>query len=461
MSDYHPLELSWRTRAGVAIAPDSADRVQVTVDDEAPVALSPGTIDLADALARLHTGPGLSEEEFIRAAGTDARELARAHYALARFISNGLLVCEVSSGARRLATVVPRRRDFAIRASPPPDTSAILSRFAYLRRVDDALVLSCPGAACELALHGSDPAGWFAQAAAPVTLGCHNDPQPERSALYRLAMAHGLLEPSGHPETPQQASWEFHDRLFHHAARSFDDLIVRGGTFRFADRFPSPAAVRAPHSGRQRALGAVSMTESRALREVMERRRSRREMSDRPVSLAAVAEVMWRVARTSGTARTGPQDTIRRPYPSGGSLHELEFYLAVRACDGLEPGFYHYRGGAHELTELPAPSQATDGMLATSAAAWGQPGHPPQVLVVIASRLPRLAWKYAAIAYKISLLNAGAAIQTLSLVTTDMGLAGSAIGSGDPGLFAQATGCDPFEETSIAEFGFGIPMIGT
>ena len=106
---------------------------------------------------------------------------------------------------------------------------------------------------------------------------------------------------------------------------------------------------------------------------------------------------------------------------------------------------------------LPGAGVAAEAMLAQTAYAWEQPGRPPQVLVVIASRLPRLAWKYAGIAYKVSLLNAGVAIQSLYLVTTDMGLAGCAVGSGDPGLFEQATGCDSFEETSIAEFGFGMP----
>jgi SagB-type dehydrogenase family enzyme len=461
MPGYDPLRFSWRTRAGVTIARDPADRVRVTVDDGEPVVLSPGSGELADAMVALDAGAGLSEDAFVRAAGSGAGELARAYYALTRFISNGLLVCAVSSEARVLATMIPRRRDFAIGAPPLADTNAILPRFAFLRRIDDALVLSCPGAGCELALHGSEPAGGFAAAAEPVGLEQPDGSQDTRSALYRLALAHGLLEAVDRPEAPAQASWEFHDRLFHHAARWFDDLIPRGGTFRFTDRFPSPPAVRATHPGRQRALDPVVVADSRPLHEVMERRRSRREMGDRPVTAAAVAEVMWRVARTTGTAREGPQDTIRRPYPSGGSLHELEFYLAISACDGLPPGFYHYRGDAHALTELDAPGRATEGLLANSAAAWGQAGEPPQVLVVIASRLPRLAWKYTAIAYKVSLLNAGAAIQSLYLVTTDLGLAGSAMGSGDPGLFEQATGCDPFEETSIAEFGFGAPAART
>jgi len=36
-----------------------------------------------------------------------------------------------------------------------------------------------------------------------------------------------------------------------------------------------------------------------------------------------------------------------------------------------------------------------------------------------------------------------------------MGLAGCAVGSGDPDRFEQATGADPWVETSVAGFGFG------
>src|ERR1700733_2181624 len=101
--------------------------------------------------------------------------------------------------------MIPRRRDFAIGASPLADTNAILPRFAFLRRIDDALVLSCPGAACELALHGSEPAAWFAAAAQPVGLEQPEGSQDTRSALYRLALAHGLLEAADRREAPAQA----------------------------------------------------------------------------------------------------------------------------------------------------------------------------------------------------------------------------------------------------------------
>ena len=36
-----------------------------------------------------------------------------------------------------------------------------------------------------------------------------------------------------------------------------------------------------------------------------------------------------------------------RPYPSAGASYELELYLAVDHCDGLDRGFYHHDAGTH------------------------------------------------------------------------------------------------------------------
>ncbi|HEY1592551.1 MAG TPA: SagB family peptide dehydrogenase [Solirubrobacteraceae bacterium] len=458
---YRPLEFSWHARAGVEIAGRGDAELEVTVEGDTTSVLRPGSPALTATLSRFGAAPGITETELIAAAGDDVGAIARSHYALRRFIANGMLVCAVSSGATVLATVIPRRRDFTLQPRPAVPVDAILSRFAYLRRIGEHLVLARPGAACELALHGAEPAAWFAAAAEPIAVAATGERADERAALYALAFAHGLLEPAGEPEPAARAAWEFHDRLFHHASRWFDDLIVRGGTFRFGGSFESPGAIRPVHPGEDIELPAVEPSESESLAVVMNRRRSRRQMSDRPVPLAAVAELMYRVARVTGRAEIGPQETIRRPYPSGGSLHELEFYLAVGACDGLAPGFYHYRGDAHRLTMLPDAGEAADAMLTMTAQGWDQPGHPPQVLVVIASRLPRIAWKYAGIAYRATLLNAGVAIGNLYLVATDLGLACCAVGTSDPGLFARATGCDLLEETSVAEFGFGVPAEGT
>jgi SagB-type dehydrogenase family enzyme len=187
----------------------------------------------------------------------------------------------------------------------------------------------------------------------------------------------------------------------------------------------------------------------------MERRRSHRAIAEEAVTIAEVGTLLHRVARTVRVLGAPPQDGLLRPYPSGGAIHELEFYLAVGACDGLAVGFYHYDGHAHALVRLTAGTEVAASIVRDAGHAWGQPNRPPQVVVVISARLPRLAWKYQGFAYRISAINAGVAIQSLYLVATVMGLACAAIGSGDPARFAAATGLDPLTETSIGEFGFG------
>jgi len=239
--------------------------------------------------------------------------------------------------------------------------------------------------------------------------------------------------------------------------------LARGATYRFLDQWPAPPAIRPHYQGQRIALprpASMPTARSSSLFDVMENRRSRRGMSAQPVSIGDISLLLHRVARVkevqSGN-QSIPQETMLRPFPSAGAIHELEFYLAIRYCDRLDPGFYHYNGQEHTLTFISNAETAAAGMVAECAASWGQPEQPPHAVVVITSRLPRLAWKYAGIAYRMSLLNAGVVIQSLYLTAADLGLAGSAIGTGNSDLFVKATDNSSWEEISIAEFGFGRP----
>jgi SagB-type dehydrogenase family enzyme len=282
-------------------------------------------------------------------------------------------------------------------------------------------------------------------------------------AFLGLLVSPGFVVDADVKEPPARQSWEFHDRLFHRTTQSRNDRLPRGATYRFLHQWPAPPAIRAHYLGQRIALpgpGALPTSSSAPLRDVMESRRSGRAMSAEPVSIEAISQLLHRVARVKEVHSGGqaiPQETLLRPYPSAGAIHELEFYLAIRCCDQLNPGFYHYNGHEHTLTLISNADTAAAKIVAECAASWGQPEQPPHAVVVITSRLPRLAWKYAGTAYRMSLLNAGVVIQSLYLTLADLGLAGSAIGTGNSDLFSQATGTSNWEETSIAEFGFGRP----
>ena len=87
----------------------------------------------------------------------------------------------------------------------------------------------------------------------------------------------------------------------------------------------------------------------------------------------------------------------------------------------------------------------------------GEAEQKPDLTIVIASRLPRLAWKYQGMAYRASLMNAGVVFNLMYLVAIDMGLAPCANGTGDSRQLEEATGLDRFSETAIAEFALGLP----
>jgi SagB-type dehydrogenase family enzyme len=79
----------------------------------------------------------------------------------------------------------------------------------------------------------------------------------------------------------------------------------------------------------------------------------------------------------------------------------------------------------------------------------------PQILVTIAARFNRIAWKYSAIAYSLILKDVGVLLQTLYLTATDIGLGGCAIGTGNIDLFAKMTG-QPFHvEGPVGQFALG------
>jgi oxazoline/thiazoline dehydrogenase len=456
--NFSPLVLRWRLAPGVSFAPSGETDLTIAFAAGDTATLTLARAGLRDALLALTEG---AEARLLALASGDAA--APLYYYLARLISGGVLEASADCGQVPVVRLVPRSTLFELPLPAVLPDRVMLDRFAYLRRTDRGATLLHPDAVCDLGVE--DGAGFSLIARLMADSLCTRSlTGPLDHALTALLVALGFVVDAAVVEAPARQTWEFHDRLFQRAARSYDDLIVRGETYRFAGKLPAPPAIRTAYAGILIPLPpppARPSSGSQTLHEVMESRRSLRAMSEQPVGLEAIGQLLHRVARVKavlpGISKIA-QEVVRRPYPSGGAIHELEFYLAVRACAGLAPGFYHYRGQEHALTQIAGAEAPATAMLADCATAWRQPDRPPQVLVVIASRLPRLAWTYAGIAYKLSLLNAGVAIQSLDLVATDLGLAGSAAGSGNPDLFAQATGASSWEETSIAEFGFGRPV---
>lgn len=448
--------LHHRFHADVSEVRRAGTRITLDVRDWKALTFNVPTAAIADAVEALG-GDGASFERLvtIASAGADAGEAAeRVAYYLERFRRARLLEWVAWCEGGVVATFRSLTSGFGPAEGAPPERAMTLSRFAYARREGADLILESPETPCRAILTGAGT-----ELLRRVAEGRAETPATD--PVVELFWRAGFLEPADGPEPDERASWEFHDRLFHVASRGGRDAIPLGGTYRFKDRFPSPPAIKPPMSAEAIALprpdvGSIAARSDR-LAAIMDRRRSLRSYAEDPISLEELSEFLFRVARIKDVFPGGDQDLVSRPFPSGGSIYEIEFYLAVGACRGLPPGLFHYRGDEHSLEPLPDTADGARRLLADSAMAMGQPDTPPQVLVVLTSRLPRFAWKYQSMAYRLILMNAGVVIQTMYLVATDMALAGCANGSGNSQAFAEITGLDPLSETSIGEFALGSP----
>ena len=452
--------LHHRFTADVAEVRRAGTRITLDVRDWKALAFGVPTAAMADAIEALG-GDGASVERLviIASAGPDAGAAGqRIAYYLERFRRARLLEWVARCDGGVAVTFRSLTSGFGLAEGAAPERAMTLSRFAYARRDGADLVLESPETPCRAILTG----------AGTELLRLVADGRravPAADPLLALFWRAGFLEPAEGPEPDERATWEFHDRLFHVASRGGRDAVPLGGTYRFKDRFPAPPAIKPPMSAESIALPwpdlAAIAAGSDRLAAVMDRRRSTRAYAEDPISLEELSEFLFRTARINRVFPGGGQELMSRPFPSGGSIYEIELYLAVAACRGLPPGLYGYRGLEHALERLPNAADGARRLLADSAMAMGQPDTPPQVLVVLACRLPRFAWKYQSMAYRLILMNAGVIIQTMYLVATDMALAGCANGNGNSQLFAELTGLDQVSETAIGEFALGrVPAVG-
>jgi SagB-type dehydrogenase family enzyme len=354
------------------------------------------------------------------------------------------------------------------------DTIAI-SRFAYLRRRGREMVLESPRAGALFRI--SDPR----IATALATLS-----EPQKISRYRQERGFPGLELLGllidcqilfklregdkdglraSEGGPGLVLWDFHDFLFHTHSTEGRQANPLGGLYSYSDVMPPLPAVRLPWPGKAVDLSSASdrTLPPSPLGSLLDARHSVRDFDDEhPITLDELATLLQTAARVQAkwTAKAdmgdeGPDVSYAaRPYPSAGAAYELELYLAVNRCDGLERGFYHYDADKHALTSIEVRPDDLEAQLADAEFAIGASAL-PQVLVVIAARFGRVSWKYSAVAYSLILKDVGVLTQTLYLAATDMGLGGCAIGTNNIDRFARMTGQDFFTEGSVGQFALG------
>jgi SagB-type dehydrogenase family enzyme len=410
-----------------------------------------------DVLRRLAGGPcAVADLHEVADPGAVAALLTALH-------AGGWLTTTVRWRDRPLYTVQPLR-DQPLASTV--DGTVVLSRFAVLHREGADLVAESPLASASVRVHDPAVAAVLAALTVPGPLPAGELPADVVTRLVGDLGGAGLVvaaDGSREEETePRLRQWRPHDLWFHQRSRQGNGGYagLGYGRTRWARGLFDPVPARhEPYPAPPVELFRPDLEWLREhdvpLTAVLEDRASTRTHDDgRPITAAQLGEMLYRCSRVRRSFTADGVEHLGLPYPSGGSVYELELYPVVRTADGLDPGLYHYDRHEHVLRLVRPPGPEVARLLRAAAGSAGGVA-PPQVLVVVAARFGRLMHTYEELAYALVLKHVGVLYQTMYLVATAMGLAACGLGGGDAAAFTDATGLDPATEGSVGEFMLG------
>lgn len=225
---------------------------------------------------------------------------------------------------------------------------------------------------------------------------------------------------------------------------------------RLADDHPDPPAEPPADAG----FALPAPPPETPLSQLLALRRSQRRHGAEPLPLAALAALLHRCLRDLGPVAPDMPGLRHRAYPSAGGRQALDWFIAAGDVAGLAPGLYRYAPAVHRLEAIGAEGPPHD-LLVEAAAAWGAPEAPPQALLIAACRMGRLAPRYAGLAYRLALIEAGCALQALSLVAAEAGVAACIIGSGSASRFAERSGLAAEDVAPVAWLAVGSNPAGS
>ena len=142
----------------------------------------------------------------------------------------------------------------------------------------------------------------------------------------------------------------------------------------------------------------------------IEKRQSRRQYADGPVTLEELSFLLW---ATQGVRKQISPVSVLRTVPSAGARHSFETYLIVRNVSDLEPGVYRYLSLQHGLT-----FEFSDERLVpkTIEAVFGQSFVAKAAVTFVWTTIPyRMEWRYDMAAHKVIAIDAGHVCQNLYL----------------------------------------------
>lgn len=227
----------------------------------------------------------------------------------------------------------------------------------------------------------------------------------------------------------------------HSVLQSYYDLIQYG-----AKRYPHAPRIALPPAPEslQQDVGML-----------LRQRRSVRQLSGKPMSLAQLATLLYYSYGISRYEDGQQQSYPHRVVPSGGGLYNLEVYVLVFSVADLEPGAYHYEAYSHGLERIVA-GEPHDTL--RQSLLYEELLHGPAVALVVSGVFDRPRFKYGELGYRLTLLEAGHVGQNVCLTATALGLGACPVAGFVEDTINDLLGLDGVDETAVYLFVVGAPQ---
>ncbi len=181
-----------------------------------------------------------------------------------------------------------------------------------------------------------------------------------------------------------------------------------------------------------------------SLREAIEKRKSLRIFSDKPLKLEELSYLLW---CTQGVKKVIPGSATFRTVPSAGARHCLETYLLINRVRDLPQGVYRFLAQAHKLIEISTAPELSD---RTTEACLGQDFVRTSATTFIWSAVAyRMTWRYGERGYRYMYLDAGHVCQNLYLSAEDIDCGVCAIGAFSDDELNRVMGFDGEKQFAI------------
>jgi SagB-type dehydrogenase family enzyme len=143
---------------------------------------------------------------------------------------------------------------------------------------------------------------------------------------------------------------------------------------------------------------------------VINARRTHRQYSEDPLSLAELAYLLW---CTQGVQDVTSRPATLRPVPSASARHAFETLVLINRVTDLEPGLYRYAALEHGLVRIDAPEDLAEKL----AVASGDQQHViDSAVTFIWVAIPyRMTWRAGDRGYRYLYIDAGHVCQNLYL----------------------------------------------